>query len=179
MTELVALNHSITPDAPQPDAPQPTLVGTVHLTDGIQITPTGALIDPTITFDEFCLGLQNCQQVANGALWTLGDLLLYGEQRGEWSEMYSQALDVTQKSYATLTQAVRLSKAYAPDERVASVSWSHHREALVEKDPDARHALLHRAAAEGLSREAVRALVVGDPPLRPFAHTCPKCGHEW
>jgi hypothetical protein len=161
--------------------PQTTLdmVGTVSLTDGIQMTHTGALIDPTITFDEFCHGLQNCQQVANGALWALGDLLLYGESRGEWGEMYAQAVDLTKKSYTTLTQAVRLSKAYPPADRVAAVSWSHHREALVEKDPEARHALLHRAAAEGLSREAVRSLVVGDPPAPAPSHTCPQCGHQW
>jgi hypothetical protein len=151
----------------------------IRIAPGVQMTHVGAVINPTLDFENFCHALQNCQQIANGALWTLGDLLLYGESRGDWGEMYTQAVDVTKKSYATLSQAVRLSKAYPTDQRVPSVSWSHHREALAVKDPAERHALLLRASSEGFSRETVRAIAVGDSPTPPPAHTCPQCGHQW
>jgi|TARA_R110002020_G_scaffold123753_3_gene280538 hypothetical protein len=151
----------------------------LQIGDGILMTPTGAVITGEISFDNYCSSLQTCQAVANGALWTLGDLLLYGENRGEWGDMYSQALDLTQKSYSTLVQAVRLSKAYPPETRVQEVSWSHHREALAEKDSEKRHAILLQAAAEGLNREGVRELIVGTPPPKSRATTCPQCGHQW
>ena len=112
-------------------------------------------------------------------MWALGDLLHYGDQRGDWGEMYTQALEVTQKSYSTLTKAAWVSRTYPPDQRVHSVSWSHHREAISEKDPVARHALLLRASVEGLSREAVRELAIGERPPTPPSHTCPQCGHQW
>jgi hypothetical protein len=165
-------------------APSPPSLTPPHfdlpLGNGIYLTPTGATIEGTITFDEFCNGLKECQRIANGAMWTLGDLLLYGEGRGDWGEMYSQALDLTRKSYSTLTQAVYVSKRYAKEDRVDSVSWSHHREAAKLSDPQERRLVLERAAAEGWSREDVRAYITEHPPqITHMQTTCPSCGHQW
>jgi hypothetical protein len=148
-----------------------------HLT----LTEIGLVISGDLTFDDFCTGLKQCQGIANGALWTLGDLLVYGESRGEWGEMYSQALDLTKKSYSTLTQAVHISKRYPRNERVVAVSWSHHREAAQITDPQERRQLLERAGAEGWSREQVRDHVRGTDmaPTTPLRNSCPKCGHQW
>ena len=155
---------------------------TVPLTvgDRLTLTESGLVVHGALTFDDFCHGLKKCQLVANGALWTLGDLLLYGETRGEWGEMYSQALDLTKKSYSTLTKAVYLSKHYPRAERVVAVSWSHHREAVSIADPVERRRVLEQAAAEGWTREQVRDHVRGTDTLPlPSRHTCPSCGHQW
>jgi hypothetical protein len=169
------MTDALIPTNSGPLAPIAVPVGT-----SLTLTESGLVISGDLTFDDFCNGLKQCQGIANGALWTLGDLLVYGESRGEWGEMYSQALDLTKKSYSTLTQAVHLSKRYPRTERVAAVSWSHHREAATIADPQERRQLLERAGAEGWSREQVRDHVRGTdtdsaPPLR----TCPQCGHKW
>jgi len=154
---------------------------TLTLADGVVLTDTGATIRDDLSIEEFCSALQNVQSLANATMWALGDLLLYSETRGTYGEMYSQAMDVTRKSYATLTQAVRMAKAYPQPERVSAISWSHHREAASIKDPQERATLLHRAADQGWSREDLRAHVQelkGEVPT-PALTTCPQCGHAW
>jgi len=153
----------------------------ITLAEGVVLTDSGCAIDHDISIEVFCSALQNVQALANATMWALGDLLLYGEARGDYGEMYTQALDATKKSYATLTQAVRISKAYPQPERVAAVSWSHHREAAGIKDPAVRSELLYQAAQEGWSRETLRERVQelkGDLPA-PALTTCPQCGHAW
>ena len=179
LTEVFSDSSGVLSPRPDREVPPPSIGKALPIGNDIYMTPTGAIIDQDVSFDDFCIGLQNCQKVANGAMWTLGDLLVYGEGRGEWGHMYTQALDLTKKSYSTLTAAVRLSKAYPIEERVEDVSWSHHREALAEKDPALRRDILVQAADAGLSREGVRALISGETPPTPATKTCPKCGHEW
>ena len=64
----------------------------ISLAPGMQMTPTGAIISDAITLADFFTGLKNCERVANWSMWALGDILCYGEARGDWGEMYSQAL---------------------------------------------------------------------------------------
>jgi hypothetical protein len=169
---------SLSPDPigvtpPHPDTPM------IQLAHGIYATRTGAMINENITLEDFCTGLSNCQALANAATWALGDLLVYGENRNEWGETYTQALDLTQKSYSTLTNAVYVSNAYPPEERVDGLSWSHHREIASVKNPDERRALLTQAANEGWSREQLRDAAKGARAPAKKVTTCPKCGHEW
>ena len=169
---------SLSPDPigvtpPHPDTPM------IQLAPGIYATRTGAMINENITLEDFCTGLSNCQALSNAATWALGDLIAYGERRNEWGEMYTQALDLTQKSYSTLTNAVYVSNAYPPEERVDGLSWSHHREIASVKNPDERRALLTQAANEGWSREQLRDAAKGARAPAKKVTTCPKCGHEW
>jgi hypothetical protein len=156
-----------------------TSTGAIALSQGITLTPQGAIIQSDVTLPEFLEGFKKCEILSNASLWALGDLLLYGESRGEWGEMYTQAIEVTQKSYSTMSQAVRLSKAYPLHERVVDVSWSHHREALAVKDPEERREALVRAGQEGLSREGLRSVISGGDPHPKKLVTCPHCGHQW
>jgi hypothetical protein len=173
MTEISLVTDSTGVVAPRHDTQA------LRLTAGILMTPTGAVISEDITLDEFCDGLKNCQSIANSSMWTLGDLLVYGDSRGEWGEMYTQALDLTQKSYSTLTQAMHISKQYPIEERNADVSWSHHREAAPIKNRDERQSVLRQAAEEGWTREQVREHVKGSSTPTKKVTTCPQCGHEW
>jgi rubrerythrin len=161
-------NLAVTPDE--------ELTSGVCLADGIHLTPMGATIAPDITFDDYCEALARCQRLANATAWCVGDLILYGEER-EWGEKYTQAISETGKSVNTLMAAVSVSRAYPPEARVEAVSWSHHREAMRLKDPEARHAALETAASEGTSALALREKL-SDP--KPKATTtCPQCGHAW
>ena len=132
--------------------------GSVTLGGGITLTATGAVIEGEPTIDEFCSGLQNCYLMANATMWAIGDLLLYGEGRGDYGESYTQAVELTQKSYWTLSQAVRVSKAYPQNDRpfAMKLSWSHHQAALKVKEVDDRNKVLTQCADRGLSRDELR-----------------------
>ena len=148
----------------------------VPLATGIFLTPSGVRIVGDPSLEAFIESVQRCQRLANASLWCLGDLLYYGEQRHDWGETYTQAIDVTGKSVDTLMQAVRLSKAYPPEMRVPDVSWSHHRVALAVKDPVTRKETLETAAREGHSVADLRQQLA---PATQRTTTCPKCQYEW
>jgi hypothetical protein len=152
------------------------------LSEGVTLTPTGAEISNTITLDSFLQAVKNANTLTTASLWALGDLLFYGEHRSDWGETYTQALDLSNRSAWTLSQSIRLSKAYPLTERIAGVSWSHHRDALHLKDRKARRELLERAAALSLSREEMKGemgLSLQPRKSDPAFHNCPKCGHQW
>ena len=108
---LVQISHSIT------------------LSRGISLTETGAVIDEGVSLDAWGEALQQCQSLANASIWALGDLLVYAQNHAEWGETYTQFLELTGKSYSTLTKASYLSRQYASTDRVEGLSWSHHMEA--------------------------------------------------
>lgn len=162
------------------------LTNVIHIGDNFALTPTGAVITGEPSFEDYNTALYNCQTVANGCMWTLGDLLNYGENRGEWGDMYSQALELTQKSYDSLSRASRMSRLYPKAQRVPEVSWSHHLEAASLRDETARTTILHKAAEYGWSRDDLRqhvttGLTSKTParPSEPSLATCPECGHEF
>ena len=149
----------------------------VPIAEGIYLTPMGCKIDGTPTLDAFTDAIQRCQTLANASLWCLGDLLYYGEQRQDWGETYTQAIDLTGKSVDTLMQAVRLAKAYPRSQRVSAVSWSHHRIALAVKDPIMRQKVLANAGLDHRSVADLRQQIA--PPRPPTPTVCPQCGHSW
>jgi len=100
---------------------------------GFTLTPTGINVSGEPTLEQYGLALERCGRLANAANWALGDLIIYGEGRGDWGEMYSQYVDLTARSYTTIVQAARVSKEFPPGEMremADRASWSHHREAL-------------------------------------------------
>jgi hypothetical protein len=159
--------------------------GSVSLGGGITLTATGATIKGDPTLDQFWAGIQNCYTLANATQWAIGDLLLYGEGRSDWGEEYTQAVELTQKSYWTLTQAVRVSKAFPRDDRefAGSLSWSHHRILAGIKDLNDRRNLLQRCSDEALSCDDLRGVMPkkiakdATPSTEGESHdiTCPFC----
>jgi hypothetical protein len=133
----------------------------IELGGGIKLTSTGASITGEPTIEEFCAGLQNCYLMANATMWAIGDLLLYGEGRGDYGESYTQAVELTQKSYWTLSQAVWVSRAYPQSDRefAGSLSWSHHRVAARIKDHDERRTYMQRCVDESLSRDELNGIL--------------------
>ena len=84
----------------------------IALSRSVTLTTTGASISDTITIYDFLDAVKNANTLTTASLWALGDLLYYGEQRTDWGEAYTQALDLSGRSEWTLSQAVRISKAY-------------------------------------------------------------------
>ena len=153
----------------------------ITLGPGVILTPTGAVISEDVSLKDWGTALVECQSMANATMWSLGDLLLYAQNHDEWGERYTQFLDMTNKSYSSLTKAAYIARQFPKAERVEGVSWTHHREVVSMKDKQDRSDLLHRAKEEEWTREQLRDHITGtDEQLDvPPAHTCPKCGHQW
>jgi len=153
----------------------------IALGPGVVLTRTGAVISDDISLEDWGHALGVCQAMANATMWSLGDLLVYGHEHAQWGETYSQFLDMTGKSYSSLTKAAYLARQYPHDERIEGLSWSHHMEAASIKDKDERHQLLTQAKDEGWTREQIHDHRTGTDAktLAPAAHTCPSCGHQF
>ena len=70
-----------------------------------RLTRTGLEVTGTPSFDEWQACGQTLFGLSNASLWAIGDWIVYGEGRGDWGEMYTQAIDATQKSYQTVKAA--------------------------------------------------------------------------
>jgi N6-adenosine-specific RNA methylase IME4 len=82
--------------------------------------------------------------VERSLMWWIGDWLRYGERR--YGEMYTQALEATDKKYQTLRDAQWVAGAFELSRRRDNLSWSHHRDV----------AALPREVADELLDEAER-----------------------
>ena len=118
------------------------------------LSPTGWSPTGELTFDQwseigvFLLDLRDASQ------WALGDWLNFGEAK--WGEKYAQALNEKRASYQTLRNVSSVCRAYAPSERVADVSFSHH--ALVSGwETDTRADALIMFAEKDFNRDEARA----------------------
>jgi len=176
-TALLPERRSLMTSMIEADPPELLTHKRVRLADGVYLTRHGIVFsDEPLSLEEYCLAVSRCTQIANACQWGLGDLIIFGEDHAEWGERYSQALEATGKSYDTLRQCVRTARAYPMTDRLPTVSFSHHREALA-VPPEERRAVLEDAAAAGISSAALREqLAAASPPQRTV---CPQCGHEW
>jgi hypothetical protein len=121
--------------------------GSVALSQGFTLTPTGCTVEGQPSIDAYGEALARCGRLANASQWALGDLIVYGEGRGDWGEMYTQFVELSSRSYAQISQAARVSKTFPPGdmrEYAAHLSWSHHR-ALLSIDRGERLGLLRQA----------------------------------
>ena len=113
-------------------------------------------------------------------MWATGDWLIYGEGRGDWGETYTQAIDLTKKSYASLAQYARVSREFNFEARFKTLSWSHHH-AVLTLPPGERQELLARCETEQWTRDDVREHLREERAVRRTdpQHLCPKCGWRW
>lgn len=90
----------------------------------LQFTLTGLVQHRDPTIEEWLEAVQRLEDAQRAIRWNLGDLLILGEHR--WGEMYAQALEATTYSYHTLTQYVRVCRAFPIERRRADVLWTHY-----------------------------------------------------
>ena len=145
-----------------------------------ELTPAGLRVHGTPSFEEYEQYGQQLFAIGNAATWGVGDWLVYGEGRGDFGESYAQAVDLTKRSYGSLVQCARVSRAFEYEARFTSLSWSHH-QAVLSLPPDQRQLLLEQADAQCWNREELREHVreLKGAPEATNQQLCPKCGWRW
>lgn len=151
--------------------------------DGFQLTPIGLLVTGTPTFDAWQATFPALTDLSEGSQWGLGDWLAYGEGRGDWGETYTQAVDMTKKSYSTLSKLVWVAKVFAYVRRRRTLSFSHHVE-VAKMEMSEQDAWLDQAELNGWSRDELRDAIKaakGDQPepmdLDSGGSKLLECGH--
>jgi hypothetical protein len=94
---------------------------------GYKLTELGLEPKRVIHFEEWETLGQWLGQFNRGIQWVLGDWLAYAEGRGDWTDKYSQALDVTGLEYQTLANYRWVAVRIPLIRRRVELSWSHHR----------------------------------------------------
>jgi len=151
-----------------------------------RIFPTGVQVDGQPTYDDWAAFGGVIATLGTAAQWALGDWLLYGEGRGDYGEMYSQALSVTGRSYGGLSNVANVCKRFQFPRRHGNLGFSHHQVVYL-LEPAVADALLAQAEAHNWSVDELRdakrkvgfpvlttpdlpagrfALLYGDPPWR-------------
>jgi hypothetical protein len=105
---------------PQPNAP-------------LQFTLCGLILHRDPTIEEWLEGMRHLQDAQKAIRWNLGDMLIFGEHK--WGEMYAQALECTEYSYHTLTQYVRVCRAFPIERRRPDVNWTHYQKLAALPEP--------------------------------------------
>jgi hypothetical protein len=117
-----------------------------------QLHEHGIVLPPDLTYDQWADALRNAEWIERASPWWLCDLLEYGKRFGEDASQAYPTFeeDATGARQAKLKQAAWMAEKFPPQERVAGLSYTHHR-AVAELEPDDRRALLREAVEEGLS----------------------------
>lgn len=123
-----------------------------------RLMPQGMVVADEMTESEYDRAGIRIGQIVHGSHWAIGDWLAYGQERGFATSKFETAHVLTGVSFAVLSQSLRVSKAYIMDERVAGLSWTHHRAALALPMGE-RTAALQRALAEQWTANMVVAFV--------------------
>lgn len=93
---------------------------------GFKFYPTACLVDGTPSWEEWSVMLAEVEHVHRSAGWWLGDLLNYGE--AAYGESYVQAISATGLALQTLMNYKAVCKALPPEQRLAGLSFSAHKE---------------------------------------------------
>ena len=117
------------------------------------VSVVGLELPEGLSFEEWNGIGETLKGVERSLMWWIGDWLRYGERR--YGEMYSQAIDATEKSYQTLANAKFVAGKVDVSRRRENLSWGHHAEVAALPE-DVADRLLDAAEADGLSRNALR-----------------------
>lgn len=123
---------------------------------GFRFTPTGLVISPRVTFDEWTHYGRKLQIAERGIQWALGDWLIHGENH--WPDKYDQAIEWTGYKEGTLMNYATVARAIPGGDnsrRRELVDYSTHVE-VASLEPEEQEQILAKAAGEGLSRNRVR-----------------------
>ena len=113
----------------------------------------GLVLPADLTFEEWRGVVEHVEMVVEASPWWLCDAMAWGE--AHFPTQYTQALptaeeDPTGASQSRLKQAAWMAQKYPRNQRVAGLSYTHHR-VVAELEPEDRTALLREAVAAKLS----------------------------
>jgi hypothetical protein len=118
----------------------------VETTRGYRLTRVGLVIDRDLSLEEWIACGEKLAAFASSTAFAIGDWLVYGNGRGEYGETYTEAARITGRSYESLGQYDRVSRAFPIASRDPRVSWTIYRRVAVL--PDSQRASAIRIAAE-------------------------------
>ena len=124
-----------------------------------------------LTFDEWQRAGKLLLQIDTSLHWWLADLLIYGENK--WPDRYAQLVDVTGLKADTLYNVVWVGRKFPPGERIAGLSFSHHKEVAGIKNTLERRKWLEEAKRESMSSRELRAARYGGEDRYPLPYSSP------
>lgn len=111
-----------------------------------------------ITWDQFCVVLEELRAANQKLQWVIGDALLFCERK--WKDKIEDAKLRTSLSSSTLAQYILVSRAFPSSDRSLSLGWSLHLEAM-RAEPNERLGILKKAEQNNWSRRDIR-LAIGE-----------------
>lgn len=114
-------------------------------------SPSGLLIEPSTSFDEWSQIGETLEQISGAWQWWYGDWWNFGEKR--YGEKHAQALP--QKEYATKAKAAWVANKVEFSRRRQSLSFSHHAE-VAAFEPSEQDEWFDKAEANDWTREDLR-----------------------
>ena len=162
---------------------------------GFEFHNTGITVSGRPDADDYRVACVRVGNRRNVASWHAGDLIVYGEHRGDWNDTRDQANEGMNISADRRLAICRLVKAFPPDSALADgsptlrgfihlLTFSHHEAVLIVDDIDKRLEWLQKAVDQGWTvadlRDQIRPSLDGlggdaDPP-EPKTVKCPECG---
>lgn len=121
----------------------------------------GLVLPADLTFEEWAGALHHADLLVEAGPWFLADLMSYGERH--FGERHSEALptveqDPTGASQSRMKQAAWMASKYPRNQRIAGLSYTHHR-VVAELEPEDRSTLLREAVRGNLSTRELLARV--------------------
>jgi hypothetical protein len=124
------------------------------------LTPTGWIPpEEGMGFEQWMETGETLTRIGHAVKFARGDWLTYGEGRGDWGEMYTQAMDQTRLSYTTLSQEKWVAERVNFVTRDKNLSWTHHREVAPLDSPEEQAKFLEIAEQNAWDRGALREAV--------------------
>lgn len=93
--------------------------------DAVSVTDVGLEFRKDIEYDQWLTLMATLQQLSTAFQFAIGDALNYGQKR--YGEKYAQAMDATGCAYQSLANWSWVASNVPIDNRVAGLSWTHHR----------------------------------------------------
>ena len=116
--------------------------------DAVSVTDIGLQFNHDIEYDQWLRLMATLQQLTTAFQFAIGDALNYGQKR--YGEKYAQAMDVTGCAYQSLANWSWVSSHVPIDNRVAGLSWTHHR-LVANMGTEQQKQILESAKARGVS----------------------------
>lgn len=93
--------------------------------DAVSVTDVGLQFNHDIEYDQWLRLMATLQQLTTAFQFAIGDALNYGQKR--YGEKYAQAMDATGCAYQSLANWSWVASHVPITNRVAGLSWTHHR----------------------------------------------------
>jgi hypothetical protein len=135
-----------------------------NISGSVRISELGITFSSDLEYEEWYRLIGTLARLETAFQFAIGDALNYGSAK--YGEKYSNAMDATGFAYQSLANWTWVSKHVPIENRVAGLSWSHHR-SVATCDVTQQKQLLEAAKMRGLSAFDLTSEIQGDPEEKP------------